>query len=1020
MFKKILLLFYTVFIFITAFTQVGLHSNVQQFTTDNGLPSNGIKGIQWDDKTGFLWLATEAGIVRFNGVDFRSFTKDNTDGFVSERMLFMGGNYQKKIYISDLSGNVFLINQNKPELWHKALENISPYSGSYYLLPTSQAFFKRHLSITEPNKFSSVIDKTIALSDTSCIIKKLGKLYYNSININEAVEIPVENNEVVQLYKINEQVFFINSFNEIYLLTVLHKKIQKVEILTETGIAFKAKLNTSNFYWEAGMNNPIVIENKQAWLLKFSNNKLIAELIASNIPSDALIRFVQYSDKNKTLFIGTDSKGLIVINKPLVESKKRNNPNSQGRNSYYSQIELTNGNILTNEGDIIGNNSNNNVTSPITTKFSYHVFTTGDSVIWFSEAYNPLGENFLKKYNYKTRVTKTYKKIIGDHLIKQIGTQTYIANPHGIGKIIDDTIQYLHRYPKNSAKTLSFTIEEIKPNILAIATCSGLLTLNLTTNKIDTLLSKPNACVRSIWKYKDYVFLGTYGSGFFIWKNNILKEMPLDKNRYLQYTHCFIPDKEGYCWISTNHGLFKCSIDELIQVYNKNTKSVYYHFFGKKDGMEMTELNGGCNPCALVLKNKTISFPTMDGLLWVNPLTAIPALPEGNIFIDEIIVDNSRKNIQNFTSVALPSFTNEIIIKLAYSAWCNKENIYLEYQLNNGNWKSINSSNESEILLNNLPAGKYNLKIRKLNGFGFNNYTYKEIIFTIQTPWYLQWWFFILCSLFTLGALALFLKFRTQQYRIREQRLQKQVTEKTKELQQQNEVLEKNNTIKTKLISIISHDIVTPLKFVTVAGKNLLEKRKLMTEELQQETIQEITNTSQELQLLSTNILNWIKYQNENRRMVKESFNVYELCNQVFSILNSMAKQKNIQLVNNIQSSLQVHQYYEPLKILIYNLLTNAIHFTESGQIIVSNTVTETENIITVTDTGSGMSKEQIQNIVEDRFIISSANVDNKKGHGLGYMIIKDLIKTMEASIKINSEKGKGTAVSIILPINNN
>ena len=80
MFKKILLLFYTVFIFITAFTQVGLHSNVQQFTTDNGLPSNGIKGIQWDDKTGFLWLATEAGIVRFNGVDFRSFTKDNTDG----------------------------------------------------------------------------------------------------------------------------------------------------------------------------------------------------------------------------------------------------------------------------------------------------------------------------------------------------------------------------------------------------------------------------------------------------------------------------------------------------------------------------------------------------------------------------------------------------------------------------------------------------------------------------------------------------------------------------------------------------------------------------------------------------------------------------------------------------------------------------------------------------------------------------------------------------------------------------
>lgn len=212
----------------------------------------------------------------------------------------------------------------------------------------------------------------------------------------------------------------------------------------------------------------------------------------------------------------------------------------------------------------------------------------------------------------------------------------------------------------------------------------------------------------------------------YIWKNNILKEMPLDKNKYLQYTHCFVADESGFCWISTNRGIFKCSIDELIEVYNKNTQSVYYHYFGKKDGMEMTELNGGCNPCALVLKNKIISFPTMDGLLWVDTKKATPVLPEGNIFIDEILVDENKVDLQSFTSKGLPAFTKEIIIKLAYSAWCNKENIYLDYQQNNGNWKSINASNESEIILTNLPAGKYTLKIRKLNGFGFNNYSYKE------------------------------------------------------------------------------------------------------------------------------------------------------------------------------------------------------------------------------------------------------------------------------------------------------
>ena len=161
------------------------------------------------------------------------------------------------------------------------------------------------------------------------------------------------------------------------------------------------------------------------------------------------------------------------------------------------------------------------------------------------------------------------------------------------------------------------------------------------------------------------------------------------------------------------------------------------------------------------------------------------------------------------------------------------------------------------------------------------------------------------------------------------QRLEKQVSEKTKELQQKNEVLEKNNSIKTRLISIISHDIVTPLKFLTAAGKNLIEKRKVMSEELQKETLEEMANTSQELQMLSTNILNWIKYQNENRRLARENFNIHELVQQVIGILKSLARQKQLVLKNLVDPELTMYQYYEPLKILVYNLLTNAINFSE-------------------------------------------------------------------------------------------
>ena len=59
------------------------------------------------------------------------------------------------------------------------------------------------------------------------------------------------------------------------------------------------------------------------------------------------------------------------------------------------------------------------------------------------------------------------------------------------------------------------------------------------------------------------------------------------------------------------------------------------------------------------------------------------------------------------------------------------------------------------------------------------------------------------------------------------------------------------------------------------------------------------------------------------------------------------------------------------------------------------------------------MSPEQIQRLMAEDVVITSANVDNRKGHGLGYLIIKDLLKTMGARLHIESKKGQGTTVSI-------
>jgi signal transduction histidine kinase len=102
---------------------------------------------------------------------------------------------------------------------------------------------------------------------------------------------------------------------------------------------------------------------------------------------------------------------------------------------------------------------------------------------------------------------------------------------------------------------------------------------------------------------------------------------------------------------------------------------------------------------------------------------------------------------------------------------------------------------------------------------------------------------------------------------------------------------------------------------------------------------------------------------------------------------------------------------------LIYNLLTNAIQFSTQCIISVEAHLNNEELTITVNDEGVGMTADQIQNIMSDEFIISSVNVDNKKGNGLGYLIIKDLLKLLQGELSIHSEKGKGTAVSFTVPL---
>src|SRR5690349_2528596 len=133
----------------TVFSQTGDTYHVQQFNTENGLPSNGIKGLQWDEQTGFLWIGTEAGVVRYNGMEFKAFGKDDDPHITNERISFVIRNNEGKIFTADNLGNFFYVKKNKLAFIENRQLFNNPKDNSVSL-PVSDILYKTRINFSGP------------------------------------------------------------------------------------------------------------------------------------------------------------------------------------------------------------------------------------------------------------------------------------------------------------------------------------------------------------------------------------------------------------------------------------------------------------------------------------------------------------------------------------------------------------------------------------------------------------------------------------------------------------------------------------------------------------------------------------------------------------------------------------------------------------------------------------------------------------------------------------------------------
>ncbi len=231
--------------------------------------------------------------------------------------------------------------------------------------------------------------------------------------------------------------------------------------------------------------------------------------------------------------------------------------------------------------------------------------------------------------------------------------------------------------------------------------------------------------------------------------------------------------------------------------------------------------------------------------------------------------------------------------------------------------------------------------------------------------------------------------------------------------QEQTKHLENVNNVKDKLFSIVSHDLKDSLSSIN-GFIDLLKDGSLSREEFDN-LIPELSENANNASLLLFNLLNWSKSQMQSLEPKPSLFDIQEVFEDKVKLVEQRMENKGITLVDH---SLRDFAYADRsmFEIVIQNLLANALKFCKDGDTItISNHISNGSCIVSVADTGVGISKQNLEKLFKNSSF-TTVGTNNEKGTGLGLSICKELIELNQGKIWVESTQGVGSTFYVQLP----
>jgi signal transduction histidine kinase len=1024
--------------------------SIQHYTSDNGLPQNSIKSIS-ADATGFVWLASEDGLVRFDGRNFAVF--GSVTGQVnSMRVMHIAPTFSKHHRATknnervDVAYAKFISDE-----WLRIEDGKVFADTAFSNRPGGRAFSaqmagKKKFDVvglpalwTTPLKGAVVkieagrIDGNFFLCDSS------QATYYSNWKPRHQVRFSAD--KLLNYFSVGGELYYFDGRGSLVHLTKAGPRSSALGGDIASNPVFGQDSPGIKLYWNLNSDQAYLYLNKQLYSLEQGLGKtLTTKLLVSDFdfPGNHIV-VIHHDRQNKKVFLGSPTNGLFVLTMHQFETVTL--PGAGANNVFYAQLPYDSNSVVTPTGIVIGKKSGKPIHSSLPALMNVEgaddrtIFRDKRGDLWISRGWN------LFRVNPKSGTTQQWLFKDQVEAIYQTGeTQLCVGIiGKGIYKIDLDPPQAEPQLIIGDYSKRITCFGSRHENDLLVGTMDGLYALNVVTGNTRLLPGTENAYITSITPSRGkHIWLTAQEKGVMLidgQQKAVL--LPIDKNGYLNSAHCVVPDSLGYLWVPTNKGLFQMRYADVMDyahrvdngsiqssdIQKNHDAGLFYLYHTADEGFKTNEFNGNCFPWNAQLSNGYVSLPSLNGLVWFRPSGIGHNLPENGIVLDRITVNRHPVQI-NGDTLQLPLSPENIRLYFSTAYFGNPYNLNLWYALleenadvRNAAWQSVeNKDGDILIQYSSLKSGKYQLLIRKQSGFGIGNYITKTIHVIVPELWYetLVARLLLVCGLVVMiiTGLQLYNRYKIRVVRKEKQQLEQIVIQRTDSLRQALSELEESKSLQdqqlqtmSRMLASISHDVLSPLNYITTVSGELpgLASENDLDEIAEVGSM--IETVSGKTTKLVRDLLSYLKIQVYGKKLHFEEVRLNELINEKIGLFESIMHRKGIGVIQMVPGHFTVRSDYQLLSIIIHNLVDNAIKYTSHGQIEFHVREHAGQSQLVVSNSGMHLPQETID------FVNSTETETNEPfqagdGGHLGLIIVKEVARLIGVEIKADqSEK---------------